>query len=278
MAGNILDCIANLLPIDLLFQKVLTRAALCLSSLLQTHLLHGPAKLAVGKLVHRHHSSLHNSFQFTDIRPNNIEKVCPTRRSYNYKPAFSTHILGSREEALEKVTEVFDRSCAAIFCNGSGYKGGVGALAVFYMDGEEISNLKFHLSSGAEHIVYEAEIVALYLGLHILQGLNNWLHSQNICCSDSQAMLKALNNQRLHLAHYLLDKVHLEAENLHRKQDHLLNVPCKHAVAAANTEWVLHSRGVIRLQLYWSLRHEGFTLNERANQLVKEVATGSAST
>ncbi|KAE9407131.1 hypothetical protein BT96DRAFT_750408, partial [Gymnopus androsaceus JB14] len=51
--------------------------------------------------------------------------------------------------------------------DGSGYKGGVGAAAVLYRDGEEIETVRFRLGSDDDHEVFEAEIVGLILSLHL---------------------------------------------------------------------------------------------------------------
>ncbi|KAG5725228.1 hypothetical protein E4T56_gene10155 [Termitomyces sp. T112] len=276
-AGDVLKVHANLLPIDLLFCKVLTRAAVCLASLPVTHPLHSPVRSAVKRLVRRHRSPLHNLFHFSGIVPEQIEEIKPVRHNPGYRPSFSTHILTSKEEALEAIEEAFDKSNTAVFCNGSGFEGGVRASAVLYINGDEVLHLKYHLGSGAEHTAYEVEIVGLSLGLHILQGLNRKLLGLTMCGSDSQATLRALNNQRPHPAHYLLDRVHTAAENLHKKQDRLINSQHRRAAAATVMARPPRSTGVVCLQLHWSPGHKGFSPNERANTLAKEAATGSSS-
>jgi len=49
--GDVLDAHANLLPIDLLFNKVLFQAAICIASLPPTHPLHSPACKAAAQSV-----------------------------------------------------------------------------------------------------------------------------------------------------------------------------------------------------------------------------------
>ncbi|KNZ77262.1 hypothetical protein J132_05972, partial [Termitomyces sp. J132] len=276
-ADNVLGSMANLLPIDLLFRKVLMRVVLQLASLPPTHLLHNLVKTVAGRFVHRHCSSLHNLFHYTGIDPNTMEEVSPTRCSHSYKPAFSTYILELKSEVLDKIEAVFDRSHTVVFCDGSGYEGGIGASAVLFVDEKEKSNLKYHLGSSTEHTVYEAKIVGICLGLHALQNLNRQLQGQTICGSDSQVMLKALNNQKPHLAHYLLDKVHSMAEHIHKKQDRLLNVPQRCTAIDMGTEWSPHTKEVILLQLHWSPGHKGFIPNKWADQLAKEAASGESS-
>lgn len=276
-AGDVLEVFANLLPIDLLFRKVLTRAALRLASLPQSHPLRGPVRNSVRSHVRRHRSPLHNLFSFTGVTPDHVERVHPTRRRPGYAPAFSIHIPESKDEALDIIEKVFDSTSCSVFCDGSGFEGGIGASAVLYVDGVETSSRKFHLGSGAEHIVYEGEIVGLCLGLHILHSLNKQLRYKIAFGSDSQATLKALKNQKPHPAHYLLDQVHDMAEALHRKQDRLLNAAARRSKQATANNRAPRSRRVVRLHFHWSPGHEGFSPNEKADQLAKEAAQGESS-
>ena len=58
---------------------------------------------------------------------------------------FATRIPGSKEEA--KLEVVADRSGVSVFSDGSGYKGGVGAVAVLYRGREEKHMLRKFLGS-----------------------------------------------------------------------------------------------------------------------------------
>ena len=65
--------------------------------------------------------------------------------------------------------------------------------------------------------------------------------------SDSQALVKALDNQRPHAGHYILDKIHDTAECLHAKQDGLINQEEKEAVIQAGDSWKSKTNGIIDL-------------------------------
>ena len=71
--------------------------------------------------------------------------------------------------------------------------------------------------------MYEAEGVGLIMGLHLLSGLSRQLTQPTILGTDSQAVIKSLNNQLAHSGQYLLDAIHQAAERLHEKQDGLIN-------------------------------------------------------
>ncbi|KAF8057556.1 hypothetical protein FPV67DRAFT_1391882, partial [Lyophyllum atratum] len=137
--------------------------------------------------------------------------------------------------------------------DGSGYEGGVGASAVLFVNGAEKSSLQYHLGPITHHTVYEAEIVGFTLALHLLSKLGRQLTSLTVIGSDSQAAIRALNNQRPHPAHYLLDRVHSAAEHLHMKQDRLINA------------------------IIWTPGHMEFDPNERADEIAKEAAQGTSS-
>ncbi|KAG5731524.1 hypothetical protein E4T56_gene5479 [Termitomyces sp. T112] len=117
IAGDVLDAHANLLPVDLLFHKVLTRAAVCFGSLPDTHPVGTVACRAAKRFVHRHRSPLHNLFLFTGVNPSSIEIVRAHRCCPNYWPAFTTHIASSKEEALEAIRLTHDCASTAIYCN-----------------------------------------------------------------------------------------------------------------------------------------------------------------
>jgi hypothetical protein len=95
--------------------------------------------------------------------------------------------------------------------------------------------------------------------------------------SDSQALVKALDNQQPHVGHYILDKIHNMVEFLHVKQDGLINQEEKEAVIQAGDSWKGKTKGIIDLQIHWVPGHKDFPLNKQANKEVKKVAQGQSS-
>jgi hypothetical protein len=222
-AGDILDVHANLLPIDLLFNKILFRAAVRICSLPQSHPLHSAIRKAARRPVKRHRSPLHNLLLLANISPDNVETIAAVRCSPGYIAAFKCYIGSSKERALEAIEDIERSHLVQVFSDGSGFEGGVGASAVLFINNRVAKVLHFHLGSKKEHTVYEAEGVGIAMALHMLKTSNRKLSRPLSICSDSQALLKALCNQRPHVGHYILDKIHDLAEELHAKQDGLLN-------------------------------------------------------
>jgi len=90
----------------------------------------------------------------------------------NYIPAFSTSIPLDKSIALVEAVASHDTK-VSIYCDGSGYEGGIGTSAVLYVNSVEKCSLQYHLSSDTEHMVYEVEITGLLLALHLLSLLTS---------------------------------------------------------------------------------------------------------
>ena len=110
-----------------------------------------------------------------------------------------------------------------MYSDSSGFEGGVGASALLYIKERLVKVLRVHLSSALEHTVYKAEWVGLVMGLHLLNGLNRQLTQTTVMGTDSQVVIRALGNQKSHAGQYILDAIHNTAEQLHAKQDRLIN-------------------------------------------------------
>jgi len=115
------------------------------------------------------------------------------------------------------------------------------------------------------------------MGLHLLNGLNCQLTQTTVLGTDNQAVIKALGNQRSHAGQYILDAIHKSAEQLHAKQDQLINREDRIQAIEAGDNWVGRRRGVIDLQVHWVLGHQDFEPNEKADEEAKKAAKGDSS-
>ncbi|KNZ75981.1 hypothetical protein J132_00731 [Termitomyces sp. J132] len=147
---------------------------------------------------------------------------------------------------LPEHENTFQTMQTTVYCDGSGYKDSIGVAVVLYIDGRESDTLKYHFGPTMQHIVYQAKIIGILLGLHLLANLADRLPAQSALGSDSQATIKALLNQQPHSAHYLLD-------------------------------WSDRTCGVIELQIHWTLGHTNFQLNKHVDELAKKAAGGMSS-
>jgi hypothetical protein len=80
-AGDIFDVHAFILPIDLLFCKLLFRAALRLCSLPPSHPLKLLLRSASRRNLRRHLSPIHHLLRLANVNPSEIESIPPSRRS-----------------------------------------------------------------------------------------------------------------------------------------------------------------------------------------------------
>jgi len=276
-AGDILDAHANILPIDLLFNKVLFRAALHLCSLPRTHPLHTIIRTANRHKVKRHKSPIHNLLSHLKLNSNYIEIVKAVRRRPDYQPSFDRFICDTKDDAFTMASISHINYRYKIYSDGSGYEGGIGASAVLYKGENVVKVLRHYLGTDKCHTVYEAEGVGVAMGLHLLNGLNRKLTDVVILGTDSQALIKATENQRPHAGHFILDEIHNAAEKLQAKQDGLFNREERAQATRAGEAWKGRTKGVIDLRLIWVPGHHDFTPNEKADEEAKKAAKGDSS-
>ena len=164
-----------------------------------------------------------------------------------------------------------------IYSDGSGFKGGIGASALPYINEQLVKVLRAHLGSSLEHTVYEAEGVGLLMGLHLLNGLSCELTQTTVLGTDNQVVIKALGNQKSHAGQYILDTIHKSAERLNAKQDQIINRDDRNQTLEAGNSWAGRKRGVINLQIHWVPGHHDFKPNEKADEETKKAAKGESS-
>ena len=133
-AGDVLDVHTNLYPINLLLDNILFKAAIRICSLSQSHPLHNTIRKAARHSVKHHCSPLHNLLQLAKLSPNNVETISAVRHSPGYVESFNTYICGTKDQALEDTKKIEHLHPVQVFCDGSGFEGGVGAAAVLYVD------------------------------------------------------------------------------------------------------------------------------------------------
>ena len=281
-AGDVLNTHAFTPPPHLLFLKALTRTATRLVSLPDSHPLRKPVLRAIKRPVKRHRSPLHTLFATTNVRPNRYETVLATRRRRNYKMLGTVEIDEDKEVAIEKANCI---TGLAIFTDGSGHEGKIGAAAVMMQDGRVKKKLTYHLGSEKEHTVYEAEALAVVLALHMLSGLRTELSKVTIG-TDNQAVLLGLQNQTSKPGHYLLDKIHdtlmdfqvAQSRNRGERVEGYKKGAGRTRLADGSKgwkEWKLEKRCEVRF--VWTPGHENIEGNERADEVAKGAASGQTS-
>ena len=174
-------------------------------------------------------------------------------------------------------TAIWNGCPSSSLSDGSGFKGSIGTSAILYIKDWPLKTLCYYLGTENKHPVYKAEGVDLVMGLHLLKNLNIKLIHTALLGADSQAVLRALNNQCLHPGQYILDSIHNAAESLHRKQDRLINHAEQDKAITSSDGWKGRPRGVIDLHVHWVRGHINFVPNEMADKKAKKAVQEDSS-
>lgn len=185
------------------------------------------------------------------IDPTDIEILDPVRQRPTYKRKFATEIARSREELLENDTD--SPATIKIYTDGSGYKGNAGAAAVLMREARPPITLKYHLGPLTRNTTYEAEAVAVTLGLQLL--LKEQLPKDIRLSLDNQGVIMASASRKQRKSQYILDAIH------------------KMTVKQSNRE---RSIPGYSLTIAWISGHSGAVGNKLVNKEAKKAATGES--
>jgi len=100
-----------------------------------------------------------------------------------------------------------------IYTDSLCYKDKVGVSAVLYINGLETESLKHQLGTKQEHTVFKAELVGILLGTYLAKRhLTAWTPIN--FSINNQAMIKAMQKNKLQPAQYLIDEIHWSTKYL----------------------------------------------------------------
>ncbi|KAF8575597.1 ribonuclease H-like protein, partial [Ramaria rubella] len=106
-----------------------------------------------------------------------------------------------------------------VYTNGSCIYGKVGAAAVLIKDRHRKCTLQKHLGKEENYTVFKAELIGLYLGTKLLSFEN--CQDKATMGADSQAALRAMQNNRSSSGKYIVDTLHEVMLKLMRRQNGL---------------------------------------------------------
>jgi ribonuclease HI len=212
---------------------------------------------------------------------NTRHSILPMRRRQNYDILADIQIDDNRTTAITKAKAI---KGLVAFTDGSGYEEKIGAAAILMVNGMELKTLRYRLGHETEHTVYEAEMLAVLLALHLISQVARRLKRITIGL-DNQATLLGLRNQRSKPSHYLLDKIHDALEDLQVTEARKRGIAtCGYRTGKGKVklddgtmgwkDWKL--KRWCKVKFVWTPGHEDIEGNERADKEAKLAAeTGS---
>lgn len=127
---------------------------------------------------------------------------------------FTLHIADSRDEAILWDKDNFNKGLK-VYTDGSGQHGMIGTVAVLYIDRIKKDELYYQLGTDRQRTVYEGELVAILMGLHLARDHMEEFPEVGIC-TDNQVTIKSLRNAHPQPAQYIIEEIRLLAEQLFR--------------------------------------------------------------
>jgi len=254
---------ANLTPLGILLKETSLKGYARMATRPSSHPISPLILRTIKHQPKKHRTSLHHLASISKFNPVELEKIKATRQRPGSPPNFTTSIAKSKEESIEIDKELFPVG-RMIYTDGSGYKGMIGAAAVLFVNGTKTADLRFQLGPDTQHTVFEGELVAIILGLHLSRNVLGIRDRINLSI-DNQATIKTMANNRPQSAQYLIDKIKQGISRLHE------------AEKAKRIRQNAANRPDMEVKLTWVAGHMDSTGNEAADELAKQAAEYGSS-
>ena len=262
--GDAVTVHANLTPIGILIKNASLKNYARMASRPSDHPISPLILRMVKQRTKKHQSSLHHLANIARFRPEEMEKMPAARQRPGTAPNFTTFIAESKEESIENDNELFPIN-RMIYTDGSGYKGAIGAAAVSYVNGTKTAELRYQLGPDTRHTVFEGELVAIILGLHLSRYVIGIRDRINLNI-DNQVTIKTMGNNRPQPAQYLIDKIKRDISKIHEEE--------KAKRIRQNTV----NQPEMEVKFTWIAGHRGSIGNKAADEVAKQAAEfGSSS-
>jgi len=252
--ADALDTTVFLLLAPMLADKWCHRAAVCLAMLPKEHPLHRIVQnKRLGKIMH-HKSPLNSLLVAYRHDPKKMEKIPVVQRDpmLQGKLLFTISIAISRDDSISKAENASE--AVQIFTDSSAINGKVGVAAILTRRGNPPCALHLYLGPKKEHMVHEAELVGILLGMHLVSTEKHGSTSFMIGV-DNQAAIRAY-------------------QSVLRKPGHHL---ARETLQLANQIQKRRQKGNYELTMRWTARHEGITGNKQVDCEAKRAAEGLTS-
>ena len=249
-----LDAHAALLPMELRVAKACSNAITRMATLTPEHPIHALVKKSSKGRIKRHRSPLHILTSIFQIDPNKFEKIPPVRTHPKNIGSHDIHIDIPINKDASKQADANAIERIKVYSDGSAHGGKVGAAAVLKRVGSPDRVLMLHLGTTEQHTVYEAELVGMILGLHLIKTEPR----NKVKCAlsvDNQAALSAIGSKMNKSGQHLAANLLKLAKQLKKRG----------------------GNGRFGLTFRWSAGHVGIEGNEDADKAAKRAAEGISS-
>ena len=257
MATDSLNAHAHLLPAALIIRKQCHQALTRMAALPKEHLLYKPMNFHRTSKIKKHKGPLHHLVKWFKPDASKSEKIPTAARDPSKigKIPLKISITDSREASIEEAENATEE--LQIYSHGSALEGKVGAAAVLIHKGRHIQTLHFHLRPDMEHMVHEAKMVGLVLGLHLL-SISKFRKVPTMIGIDNQVAIKALTSDLRSPGHHLAWEALCLAKLIEKAKKK-------------------SKRTKAMITIRWMAGHEGIKGNELADEEAKEAAKGCTS-
>jgi hypothetical protein len=201
-ATDSLNVHAHLLPAALIIRKRCHQALTRMAALPKEHPLYKPMNSYRTSKIKKHKGPLHHLVKWFKLDASKSEKIPTMSRDPSKigKILLKISIADSREASIKEAVNTTEE--LQIYSDSSALEGKVEAAAVLIHKGRHIQTLHFHLGPDTEHMVHEAEMVGLILGLHML-SISKFRKVPTMIGIDNQAAIKALASDLRSPGHHL---------------------------------------------------------------------------
>jgi len=164
-----LDACTYLLPTTSIISKWCLRAMTHMAMLLPEHLLYKTIMHKGTQNIKQHCAPINNLLASTDMDMKRFEKIPTTTCNLEKtrKLPFGISIPKDRDSSKEEAENMEEE--VQIYLDGSAINGKVGAAVVLIRPGQPECTLHYHLGPDSEHTVYEAKLVGILLGIHLVK-------------------------------------------------------------------------------------------------------------
>jgi len=214
---DLLDAHTGILPLELALSKACHRAIVQILTLSKAHPLFQIVRSTKCVASRKHQGPIDYLIASLSLGKVNMETITTTPGDPHLTPHYKRRIQASREDSIAE--EAQDKADFKVFSDGSGLERGIGAAAVIYRKGSNISlnHLKAYLGPSTKHNSYKGEAVGGLLACWLIRNTIGTGFKTVSIYIDNQALIKVMAASKASSGQYLVQAFADMANNLTAK-------------------------------------------------------------